>query len=120
MPGHIPPYPLCSPLPAPRMHLRNKPPIFQSCSSITGKEIDADDAPGIGQQALASIASVVSRDATPVIPVQASEISRVLAKRLFTKIVESVAKETADLYREMYRKIKDKGLKPVDITSDFI
>jgi hypothetical protein len=49
-----------------------------------------------------------------------SEISRVLAKRLFTKIDESVAKETADLYREMYRKIKDKGLKPVDITPDFI
>lgn len=85
-------------------------------SSITGKEIDADDALGIGQQAVAGIASVVSRDATSVIPVQASEISRVLAKRLFIKIDESVAKETADSYREMYR--KNSSLLPDEATRD--
>lgn len=73
-------------------------------SNVTGKEMNADDALGIGEQAIDSIASVVSRDATSIIPVQASEISRVLSKRLFNKIDESAAKETASAYMEMYRK----------------
>ncbi len=73
-------------------------------SNITGQEMNADDALGIGQQAVEGIASVVSRDATSVVPVQASEISRVLAKRLFTRIDQSAARETAAAYQEMYQK----------------
>ena len=73
-------------------------------SNITGKDMKEDDALGIGQAAVDSITSVIARDATSVIPVQASEISRVLAKRLFVSIDKSSAKETADQYRTMYRK----------------
>lgn len=73
-------------------------------NSVTGQEINQDEALEIGQQAVKGIASVVSRDAVPVVPVQAAEISRVLSRRLFTSIDESAAKETASLYMEMYRK----------------
>ncbi len=87
-------------------------------SKITGKEIEADDALGIGQQAVDSIASVVARDATSVVPVQAAEISRVLAKRLFISIDESTASETASSYTEMYR--KNSSLLPAEaVREDF-
>ena len=52
-------------------------------SDVTGKDISKDAAMGIGQQAISGVSSVVGRDATAVVPVQAAEISRVLAKRLF-------------------------------------
>ncbi|WP_045216075.1 ATP-binding protein [Desulfonatronovibrio magnus] len=73
-------------------------------NSVTGQEINQDEALEIGQQAVKGIASVVSRDAVPVVPVQAAEISRVLSRRLFASIDEAAAKETASLYMEMYRK----------------
>ncbi|MCF7668420.1 MAG: DUF499 domain-containing protein [Verrucomicrobia bacterium] len=85
-------------------------------SKITGKEMHTDDALGIGQQAVESIASVISRDATSVVPVQASEISRVLAKRLFTHIEVSAAKQTAGAYREMYQ--KNSSMLPDEATRD--
>ncbi len=78
--------------------------LAELLSNITGKDMNADDALGLGQQAVESIASVVSRDATSVVPVQASEISRVLSKRLFLRIDESAARETAAVYQEMYHK----------------
>jgi hypothetical protein len=58
----------------------------------------------MGQQALRSVTSVVARDATAVVPVQPAEISRVLAKRLFTNIDTAVAQETAGEYESLYRK----------------
>jgi hypothetical protein len=59
---------------------------------------------GIGQQAISGVASIVARDATAVVPVQAAEISRVLAKRLFTSIDTVVAEETAKDYGLVYQK----------------
>src|SRR5690606_38339825 len=51
-----------------------------------------------------SVASVVARDAVQVIPVHATEISSVLAKRLFTFIDRRAAEVTVDAYMEMYRR----------------
>ena len=73
-------------------------------SDVTGKEISHDDALGIGQQAISGVSSVVARDATGVVPVQASEISRVLAKRLFIYIDPSAAEATALEYEALYKK----------------
>jgi len=73
-------------------------------SAIKGEEISQDAAIGIGERAVKGIVSVVQRDATVVTPVQASEISAVLAKRLFRKIDAEAAKETAAEYMDMYRK----------------
>jgi hypothetical protein len=78
--------------------------LAELLSQVTGKDIDQDAALGIGQQAIDGISSVVARDATAVVPVQHTEISRVLAKRLFTRIDNAAAVEAADLYAEMYRK----------------
>ncbi len=71
---------------------------------VRGEEVSADDALGIGERAVAGVASVVARDAVQVTPVQATEISSVLAKRLFSSIDRDAAKETAEDYREMYRR----------------
>jgi predicted AAA+ superfamily ATPase len=46
----------------------------------------------------------VARDAVTVIPVQAAEIAKVLAKRLFTDIDQQAARETAEAYMAMYCK----------------
>jgi len=73
-------------------------------SQVTGKDISIDGALGIGQQAVESISSIVARDATAVVPVQAAEISRVLAKRLFTTIDKTTAEQTASVYMDMYQK----------------
>jgi hypothetical protein len=73
-------------------------------SDVLGKEVSKDDALGIGQQAVGGVTSVVARDATAVVPVQASEISRVLAKRLFAQIDAAAAADTASAYMAMYQK----------------
>jgi hypothetical protein len=73
-------------------------------SSVTGGEVSRDDALSIGQQSLRGISSVVARDATAVVPVQAGEISRVLGKRLFDRIDIEGAKKTAQEYMGLYRK----------------
>ncbi|MFW5931209.1 MAG: DUF499 domain-containing protein, partial [Desulfosalsimonas sp.] len=67
-------------------------------------------------QAVEGVASVVARDATSVVPVQANEISRVLAKRLFNHIDADAAKETAAAYMEMYR--KNSSLLPDEATRE--
>jgi predicted AAA+ superfamily ATPase len=73
-------------------------------SDVVGKEIDKDQALEIGRQAISGVAGVVARDATAVVPVQAAEISRVLAKRLFTNIDTAIAEETAKDYELVYQK----------------
>jgi len=85
-------------------------------SSITGKDMEADEALAIGQQAVEGVASVVARDATSVVPVQANEISRVLAKRLFNHIDTDAARETAAAYMDMYR--KNSSLLPDEATRE--
>ncbi len=73
-------------------------------AKVVGQDVSKDAALGIGQQAIGSITSVVSRDATAVVPVQSSEISRVLAKRLFSGIDSTAAKDTATEYTTLYQK----------------
>lgn len=85
-------------------------------SDVTGKDMEKDDALAIGQEALKGVASVVARDASSMVPVQAAEISRVLGKRLFTEIDSSTAKQTAEEYGELYT--KNKSLLPDHATRD--
>ena len=73
-------------------------------SEVMGKEVDKDEALGIGQQTISGVTSVVARDATPVVPVQAAEISRVMAKRLFARIDTLAAGKIASEYEALYRK----------------
>jgi len=73
-------------------------------SDIMGREISKDEALGIGEQSVSGVTSVVSRDATAVVPVQPAEISRVLAKRLFTDIDSAASEETAYAYAELYQR----------------
>jgi hypothetical protein len=73
-------------------------------ATVTGAQIDADGALAISQQATKGVASVIARDATAVVPVQAAEISRVLGKRLFTSIDTRAAETTAAEYMELYEK----------------
>ncbi len=71
---------------------------------VRGEDVSEDDALGIGEQAVRSVASVVARDAVQVIPVHGAEIASVLAKRLFVSIDRTAANATADEYMAMYRR----------------
>ena len=74
-----------------------------------------DDVLAIAEKATHGLKSVVMRDASPVTPVQANEISAVLAKRLFESIDTENAKEVAEDYRKTYE--KNKGMLPQEATS---
>lgn len=71
-------------------------------------KLTQDDVATIAEKATKDITSVTMRDATGVTPVSASEISSVLAKRLFTQIDTSAASEVANAYYKMYEKAKDR------------
>lgn len=73
-------------------------------SSTLGREVDEEEAAALAQRANQSIMSVVKRDATTTVPVRPTEISRVLARRLFTRIDDSAATATAAAYMEMYKR----------------
>jgi predicted AAA+ superfamily ATPase len=73
-------------------------------SDVQGQEVTEDTALGIAQRAISGVRSVVARDAVTVIPVQATEIAKVLAKRLFTDIDQQAAQETAEAYMAMYNR----------------
>lgn len=73
-------------------------------SEVVGSKVEPDEAISIADKAEKGLRSVVARDATTVVPVQPSEISRVLAKRLFTKIDQTAARKTAEEYAALYRK----------------
>jgi hypothetical protein len=60
-------------------------------TKAAGVPVSAAEAEAIARRAERDPQSVVARDATPVVPVQAAELSRVLAKRLFTSIDASAA-----------------------------
>ncbi len=73
-------------------------------SQVRGEEVAEDDALGIGEKAVKGVTSVVARDAVQITPVQAAEISSVLAKRLFTFIDREAAGAAAEEYMQMYRR----------------
>lgn len=72
-------------------------------SEVKGDEVDQDEAMSLAQQAEQGLRSVVSRDASTVVPVQGGEISRILAKRLFELIDDQAAQDIVSAYMEMYR-----------------
>ena len=78
--------------------------LTEAISQVRGEEILEEEALALAQRAEAASRSVVSRDASTVVPVQASELSRVLAKRLFDSIDSQAAQELATAYMEMYSK----------------
>lgn len=73
-------------------------------SSTLGREVDEEEAAALAQRASQSIMSVVKRDATTTVPVRPTEISRVLARRLFTTINDVEAEDTATTYMDMYQR----------------
>jgi len=73
-------------------------------SDVQGAELSADEALSIAERAERDARSVVARDAVAHTPVQPSEISRVLARRLFASIDTGAARETAAEYTALYRK----------------
>ncbi|MBM4287978.1 MAG: ATP-binding protein [Deltaproteobacteria bacterium] len=72
-------------------------------TKVKGEEVDDEQAWEIAQQAEKDLRSVVARDATTLVPIQAAEISRILAKRLFEDIDYQGAAEIADAYLQMYQ-----------------
>ncbi len=85
-------------------------------SQVRGEETSEDDALGIGEKAVKGVTSVVARDAVQVTPVQAAEISSVLAKRLFVSIDREAARATAGEYMAMYH--RNAGLLPQEASSE--
>jgi hypothetical protein len=71
-------------------------------TEVQGAPVSEAEAAAISQRAAHDPHSVVARDATSVVPVQAAELSRVLAKRLFVSIDPAAAQRTAEEYRELY------------------
>lgn len=66
--------------------------------------ISDEDAAAIMERSAKSVSSVISREATVVTPVQANEISLILAKRLFDSIDIEAAKDVIAAYRSMYQR----------------
>lgn len=73
-------------------------------NQIGNGDLHQDDAVALAEKSRQGITSVVMRDATAVTPVQAAEISSVLAKRLFEEIDASASEETMQQYTEMYQR----------------
>lgn len=73
-------------------------------AAASGSDLSADEAAALAEQAARGVTSVTMRDATAVTPVQANEISSVLAKRLFQSIDGSSAEAAAREYAGMYRR----------------
>lgn len=78
--------------------------LAELISQVKGQEVSEDEALGLGEQAVKGVASVVSRDAVQVTPVQAAEISSVFAKRIFSSIDRTAANTTADEYMSLYKR----------------
>lgn len=76
--------------------------IVDLLSDVRGAPLTESEAEAIAERASRDAQSVVARDATAVVPVQAAELSRVLAKRLFTSVDPSAAEAAAQTYGELY------------------
>jgi hypothetical protein len=74
----------------------------------------------LGQKAVDQVESVAFRDTAPgLIPVQAAELSQVLAQRLLESVDREQARITADEYAEMYEK-NARLLPDVAVRGDYI
>lgn len=72
--------------------------------AVKGEAVSEDSALHLAIRADRDVRSVVSRDSVTVVPVQASEVSRVLAKRLFSSIDAQAAAEAQREYTALYAK----------------
>jgi len=85
-------------------------------SQVKGTDVDGDDALNLGERAVKGVSSVVARDAVQIVPVQPSEISSVLAKRLLSFVDREAARQTAEEYMNMYR--RNAGSLPEEASSE--
>lgn len=76
--------------------------LKEAIAQVRGEDVTEAEAETLAQRAEAASRSVLSRDASTTVPVQAGELCRVLAKRLFDSIDSQAARETASAYMEMY------------------
>src|SRR5262249_52965879 len=76
--------------------------IREALEKVLGRKVTIDEAVQLSDEALKDAQSVVARDATPIMPVQAAEISRILAKRVFVPIDETATLGTAAESSRMY------------------
>ncbi|MEW5953546.1 MAG: DUF499 domain-containing protein [Bacillota bacterium] len=90
--------------------------LAELISRVRGEEVTEDDALGIGERSVKGVTSVVARDAVQITPVQAAEISSVLAKRLFVHIDRNAAGVAAEEYTQMYR--RNSNLLPDEASSE--
>lgn len=70
---------------------------------VMGKEVTEAEAVALAEKAAEGTNSVVARAATTVVPVAASELSRLLARRLFTQIDSSRAADVAKEFGQAYK-----------------
>ncbi len=78
--------------------------LARMLTEASGKEMGGEDAIIKQESAMSVISTVLARDETVVIPVQAKDLSSVLAKRLFESIDPAEARRSAEEYRELYRR----------------
>ncbi len=79
--------------------------LAELLADVRGQKIDEESAIDIGQKAVDEVKSVAFRDSAPgLVPVQASELSRVLAQRLLERVDREAARLTAQQYMDMYSK----------------
>jgi predicted AAA+ superfamily ATPase len=76
--------------------------IVDLLTQVRGTAVTEAEAEAISQRATRDTQSVLARDATTVVPIQAAELSRVLAKRLFVTIGQTAADAAAATYRDLY------------------
>jgi hypothetical protein len=90
--------------------------IVALLTEVRGAPVGAAETEAIAERASRDTQSVAARDATPVVPVQAAELSRVLAKRLFASIDPGAAEVAARSYAELYSRssetLPDEAVRP--------
>jgi len=78
--------------------------LQKSLEEVSGEEMDKERSLGALEESTRSVASVIARDATVEIPVQANELSSVMAKRLFSSISSRGIQEALEIYRDLYKR----------------
>ncbi|MBX6354180.1 MAG: ATP-binding protein [Thermoflavifilum sp.] len=78
--------------------------LKKQLGAVAGRDMTEDEVLTIAERAQKSASSVTARDAVAVTPVDQSELTAVLGKRLFEEIDRRAAEQVADAYMDMYSK----------------
>ncbi|WP_206881766.1 DUF499 domain-containing protein [Alicyclobacillus mali (ex Roth et al. 2021)] len=78
--------------------------LKRQLGDVAGRDITEDEVVAIAERAQKSASSVVARDAVAVTPVDQTELTAVLAKRLFETIDRQAAEQVAVEYMQLYNK----------------